>query len=46
MTMGTESFQLSDESCPFCGARTEKLYLDHELVAVRCIECAYVWESE
>jgi len=38
--------ELSEESCPFCGARTEKLYQDEELVAQRCIECAYAdWSS-
>lgn len=37
--------ELSDESCPFCGARTEKLYEADALVATRCIQCAYAnWE--
>ncbi|MFP4170478.1 MAG: hypothetical protein ACLFUV_05615 [Methanomassiliicoccales archaeon] len=45
--MQMEAFQLSEESCPFCGARTEKLYLDDELVAERCIQCAYAfWDRE
>jgi hypothetical protein len=33
--------ELSEESCPFCGARMERLFQGRELIAERCIQCAY-----
>jgi len=46
MEVQVDREELSDESCPFCGARTEKLFQDEKLVAERCIQCAYAnWIS-
>jgi len=40
-----EREQLSEESCPFCGARTEKVYREEMMVAQRCIQCAFAeWQ--